>query len=253
MKAFIFFTNREKLTTSQVKVEADKLRGFGPSENLIMLSSDNKKLDFDSATAPYFIIISDERLSNPGSDGKEQGNALILKKILNKVNEIYIVLHQKSQQNHFETLERIFSDKIRDYIHQSHDSNSVYNTVLKPALTEDNTDLTRFEKILLQEFNNKEKELLIALGKEARLLDIKLRLTPGTEGECIKELKLKLSGLEDKLKIQMPEVSSLISGLTVENYRNNMEKIWEIIDDTINDKKRNTVISLMKTSPAMQD
>jgi len=226
-KAFVFFTDKEKLTSSSIGINPNKIRYFD-DENKILTFSKEKQVN-DINFPPYIILIKDSiTLNNPKEDGTEQGNSAVIKNVLKEIDEIYLVIHESKQSNCLETFERLFSSTLKSWIYSSHGTNSIYNRGLKIGLNNESiTDLSSIEESLLVEFHNPYYEAHIHLYKSLSLIPIKFQGESLNEESFVEEITKLKEMHGDKIKLAIEK----LNGLTLQTFYNKLDELGKEISN----------------------
>lgn len=230
-KVFVFITNQKKLTESPIYIAHEKLFGF--DENRMVGISSAKKMTTIAET-PYFLLIKDSiTLQNPSDSGNEEVNCLELAKILSNIDEIYLTIHLTQPSNYLETFIRLFKGKLISYIYHSHETDSIYYRILKPALNDDSIDdLTKIEQSILLEFPNKRLESLIHLNKLLKIIPIKCQ--DNWDENSFKLEFSKIIGLEE-IKLAKDKLENIIFKIEINDYLDQLKDIEsEITNLSIN-------------------
>jgi len=211
---------------------ADKIEAFDNSDTMhICIIDKQKKLqlidineDLPTITVePYYILIKDAIDLPAQQNGQEQGNCSVIQTILNDYEEIYPTIHNSSPSTCLETFQRLFPEKLKSWIYQSHIENSIYYRILRRSLNDEAiTDLSSLEDEIIKEFPNPRLESLIRLHKSLKLAPLKLQGN-WTNEEFIKEAeRLKNS---DNIKSAKEKLESISFKEDVTEYYTQLESI----------------------------
>ncbi len=230
-KVFVFITNKENLTESPIYIANEILFGFDESP-IVGISSNKKPINLNET--PYFLFIKDDiTLQEPAENGNEQGNSLELAKILSDIDEIYLTIHKTKPSNYLETFLRLFKGKLISYIYHSHETDSIFFRILKPALNDDSIDdLTKIEQSILLELPNKRLESLIHLNKLLKIIPIKCQ--DNWDENSFKLEFSKIIGLEE-IKLAKDKLENITFKSDINDYLDQLKDIEsEITNLSIN-------------------
>ena len=231
-RAFVFFTNRSNLTGPPVGIIADKIGEFDNNNNVhICIIGKQKDLQLinvndnlpEITVQPCYVLIKDTIDLPAQNNGNEIGNCRKIQNILSDYEEIYLTIHNSNPSTCLETFQRLFPEKLKSWIYQSHIENSIYYRILRRSLNDEAiTDLSSLEDEIIKEFPNPRLESLIHLHKSLKLVPLKLQGN-WTNEEFKKEAeRLKNS---DNIKSANKKLESILFKENVTEYYTQLESI----------------------------